>query len=180
MKIGMQEITVEGIGTRVSVSLRGPTAVVRLFNPPHGCMDEPMEAELTLALAYMEQCTLIRVVILAGRDPGMFVRHYDVAVLYQPAQQMRSRGKMFSLERPVPPGGIHRCLDDVLARALALPAALDAVPVRACANIKYLVRSAGRWTTSEGMDAERTLLCDCMVDPADVPLSACPRPGVHQ
>ena len=133
MKIGMQEITVEGIGTRLSVSLRGPTAVVRLFNPPHGCMDEPMEAELTLALTYLEQCTLIRVVILAGRDPGMFVRHYDMAV-----------------------------------------------PARACANIKYLVRNAGCWNTSEGMDAERTLLCDCMVDPSDVPLSAWPRPGLHQ
>ena len=48
MKIGMQEITVEGIGTRVSVTLRGPTAVVRFFNSPDGFMDEPMAAELTL------------------------------------------------------------------------------------------------------------------------------------
>ena len=131
MKIGMQEITVEGIGTRVSVFLRGPTAVVRFFNSPDGFMDEPMAAELTLALAYLEQCAMIRVVILAGRDPGMFVRQYDVAVLHQRARPMRSRGKTFLLERPVPPGGIHRCLGDVLARALALPAALDAVPARA-------------------------------------------------
>lgn len=71
--------------------------MVRLFNPPHGFMDEPIAAELTLALAYLEQCALIRVVILAGRDPGMFVRHYDVAVLHQRAREMRSRGKTFLL-----------------------------------------------------------------------------------
>ena len=264
MKDGMQEIRIEGIGNRVSVSLRGQTAVLRLFNPPHGYMDEPMEAELALALAYLEQWAQSRVVILTGRDPGMFVRHYDVAVLHQRAQQMRSKGKTFSLERPVPPGGIHRCLerieksplvfvaaingvamgggfelalgcdmrlvqqgdfalglpelnlgllpgaggtqalarllgtghalfllltakvlqpqemvalglasacvDDVLAHALALAAVLEAVPARACANIKYLVRNAGRWTHAEGLQAERTLFCDCMVDPAAAPL----------
>ena len=97
MKIGMQEITVEGTGTRVSVSLRGPTTVVRIFNPPHGFMDEPMEAQPTLALAYLEQCALSRVVIVAGWHPGMFVRQYDVAVLHERAREMRSRGKTFLL-----------------------------------------------------------------------------------
>ena len=75
----------------------------------------------------------------------MFVRHYDVAVLHQRVQQMRSRGKMFLLERPVPHGGIHRCLDDVLAHALALPAALDAVPARAAptSSIWFATPGAG-------------------------------------
>jgi enoyl-CoA hydratase/carnithine racemase len=194
------------------------------------------------------------------------VRHYDVAVLHQRAQAMRARGKTFSIERPVPQGGIHRCIeridasplvfiaaingvamgggfelalgcdirlaqsgdyqlglpelnlgllpgaggtqamahllgtgpalfhlltakvfnpqellslglasacvDDVVAHAMQLAARIEAVPARACANIKRLVRNAPRWSRTEGLAAERTLFCDCMVDVAAQPLMA--------
>jgi enoyl-CoA hydratase len=207
-----------------------------------------------------------RVVILTGRDPGVFVRHYDVAVLHQRAQAMATRGKAFSIERPVPQGGVHRCIDrieasslifiaaingvamgggfelalacdlrvvqdgpyelglpelnlgllpgaggtqalarllgvsatlqllltarvlsprelvelrlagacaaDALAQARAWADQLQAVPARACAHIKRLVRSAGSWEIEQGRSAERTLFCDCMVDPAALPLMA--------
>jgi enoyl-CoA hydratase len=206
------------------------------------------------------------VVILTGRDPGVFVRHYAVAVLPQRAQAMAARGKAFSIERPVPQGGVHRCIDrieasslifiaaingvamgggfelalacdlrvvqdgpyelglpelnlgllpgaggtqalarllgvsatlqllltarvlsprelaelrlagacvaDALAQARAWAAQLQAVPARACAHIKRLVRSAGAWELEQGRAAERTLFCDCMVDPAALPLMA--------
>jgi len=251
-------------GQRVAVSIRAGTAVLRLFNPPQGFMDETMEAELEQALERLDAWPEGRVVILTGRDPGMFVRHYDVAVLHQRARMMRARNKAFSLERPIGPAGIHRCIerigksrlifiaaingvamgggfelalgcdirlvqsgdyplglpelnlgllpgatgtqvmarllgtgpalyhlltarvfqpqelvqsglasecvDDVLARAEAIASGLAAVPARACANIKLLVRNAGRWSEAEGLAAERTLFCDCMVDPAAEPL----------
>jgi hypothetical protein len=35
-----------------------------------------------------------------------------------------------------------------------------------------LVRSAGSWEIEQGRSAERTLFCDCMVDPAALPLMA--------
>ncbi len=257
------------VGSRLSLTLDGGTAVIRLFNPPHGCMDEAMEAELAQALDRLEQPGAWpegRVVILTGRDPGMFVRHYDVGILHQRALAMRARGKSFSLDRPVPKGGIHQCIermdasplvfiaalngtamgggfelalgcdirlaqtgdyqlglpelnlgllpgaggtqamaqllgtgpalfnlltakvfrpqellqlglvsacmDDVLAHALQQAAQIEAVPARACANIKRLVRNAPRWSREEGLAAERTLFCDCMVDPAAEPLMA--------
>jgi enoyl-CoA hydratase len=196
----------------------------------------------------------------------VFVRHYDVAVLHQRAQAMATRGKAFSIDRPVPQGGVHRCIDrieasslifiaaingvamgggfelalacdlrvvqegphelglpelnlgllpgaggtqalarllgvsatlqllltarvlsprelaelrlagacvaDALAQARAWAAQLEAVPARACAHIKRLVRSAGSWDVEQGRAAERTLFCDCMVDPAALPLMA--------
>jgi enoyl-CoA hydratase/carnithine racemase len=64
------------------------------------------------------------------------------------------------------------CVPDALAQALAWADQLQAVPARACANIKRLVRSAGSWEVEQGRSAERTLFCDCMVDPAALPLMA--------
>jgi enoyl-CoA hydratase len=250
--------------SRVSLSRCGGIAVLRLSNPPHGFMDEAMEAELAQALDLLEAWPEGRVVVVTGAEPGMFVRHYDVAILHQRSQAMLARGKSFSLERPVPQGGIHRCIEridasplvfiaaingvamgggfelalgcdirlaqsgdyqlglpelnlgllpgaggtqamaallgtgpalfhlltakvfnpqellalglvsgcsqDVLADALRLAEQIEAVPARACANIKRLVRNAPRWGRAEGLAAERTLFCDCMVDPQAQPL----------
>lgn len=251
-------------GTRVSLCRQGGTAVLRLSNPPHGFMDEAMETELAQALDLLEAWPEGRVVVVTGAEPGMFVRHYDVAILHRRAQAMLARGKAFTLERPVPQGGIHRCIEridasplvfiaaingvamgggfelalgcdirlaqsgdyqlglpelnlgllpgaggtqamaallgtgpalfhlltakvfnpqellalglvsgcsqDVLADAMRLAAQIEAVPARACANIKRLVRNAPRWGHAEGLAAERTLFCDCMVDPQAQPL----------
>ncbi len=251
-------------GTRLTLSTLGNTAVLRFFNPARGYMDESMEAELMQALDLLEQWPEGRVVVLTGRDPGMFIRHYDAGVLAQRAEAMRAKGKQFTLERPVAQGGIHRCIeridqsplvfiaaingtamgggfelalgcdlrvvqagdhelglpelnlgllpgaggtqafaqllgtakalellltaqvlrpvqlvelglamacvDDALAHALALAARIEAVPARACAHIKQLVRQAPRWSRDTGLAAERTLFCDCMVDPAAAPL----------
>jgi enoyl-CoA hydratase len=256
-------------GSRVQCTLEGACAIVRLFNPTQGLMDEAMESELLRVLDLLHDGVswpAARVVILTGRDPGVFVRHYDVAVLYQRAQAMATRGKAFSIDRPVPQGGVHRCIDriegsslifiaalngvamgggfelalacdlrvvqdgphelglpelnlgllpgaggtqalarllgvsatlqllltarvlsprelaelrlagacvaDALAQARAWAAQLQAVPARACAHIKRLVRSAGAWELEQGRAAERTLFCDCMVDPAALPLMA--------
>jgi len=251
-------------GSRLSLTRQGSTAIVRLFNPPHGLMDEAMESELLRALDTLENWTDGRVVVITGAEPGMFVRHYDVAILQKRSQAMIERGKSFSIERPVPRSAIHLCIeriensplifiaalngtamgggfelalgcdirlaqngdhqlglpelnlgllpgaggtqamasllgtgpalfnlltakvfspqellsaglvsscsDDVMADAMQLARQIEAVPSRACANIKKLVRNAPRWGHDEGMAAERTLFCDCMVDPMAQPL----------
>jgi enoyl-CoA hydratase/carnithine racemase len=251
-------------GSRLSLTRQGSTAIARLFNPPHGLMDEAMESELLQALDTLENWTDGRVVVITGAEPGMFVRHYDVAILQKRSQAMIERGKSFSIERPVPRSAIHLCIeriensplifiaalngtamgggfelalgcdirlaqngdhqlglpelnlgllpgaggtqamasllgtgpalfnlltakvfspqellaaglvsscsDDVMADVMRLARQIEAVPSRACANIKKLVRNAPRWGHDEGMAAERTLFCDCMVDPMAQPL----------
>jgi enoyl-CoA hydratase len=221
-------------------------------------MDEAMESELLQALDTLENWTDGRVVVITGAEPGMFVRHYDVAILQKRSQAMIERGKSFSIERPVPRSAIHLCIeriensplifiaalngtamgggfelalgcdirlaqngdhqlglpelnlgllpgaggtqamasllgtgpalfnlltakvfspqellsaglvsscsDDVMADAMRIARQIEAVPYRACANIKKLVRNAPRWGHDEGMAAERTLFCDCMDD----------------
>ncbi|MCY7308615.1 MAG: enoyl-CoA hydratase/isomerase family protein [Rhodoferax sp.] len=260
----MTNQTMTWSGARLTVEASGNTAIVRLFNPPNGYMDAVMEAELEQTLDLLDQWPSGRNVVITGREPGMFVRHYDVAVLHERAQAMRARNLSFSLERPVKPAGIHRCIErignsqmvfiaavngiamgggfelalgcdirvvqageyqlglpelnlgllpgaggtqalarllgtgpalyhlltakvfrpqelvdlglaaecvpDALGRALEIARGIEAVPARACAHIKRLVRNAPRWSEAEGLAAERSLFCDCMVDPQAQPL----------
>jgi enoyl-CoA hydratase len=260
----MQTPQADWTGSRLSLTRQGTTAIVRLFNPPQGFMDEAMESELMQALGTLEAWKDGRVVVITGAEPGMFVRHYDVAILQKRSQAMIERGKSFSVARPVPKSVIHHCIegiensplifiaalngtamgggfelalgcdirlaqngdyqlglpelnlgllpgaggtqamasligtgpalfnlltakvfspqellsaglvsactDDVMAEALRLASQIEAVPFRACANIKKLVRNAPRWSHADGLAAERTLFCDCMVDPMAQPL----------
>jgi enoyl-CoA hydratase len=78
--------------------------------------------------------------------------------------------KVFSPQELLSAGLVSACTDDVMAEALRLASQIEAVPFRACANIKKLVRNAPRWSHADGLAAERTLFCDCMVDPMAQPL----------
>jgi enoyl-CoA hydratase/carnithine racemase len=78
--------------------------------------------------------------------------------------------KVFNPQELLALGLVSGCSQDVLADALRLAEQIEAVPARACANIKRLVRNAPRWGRAEGLAAERTLFCDCMVDPQAQPL----------
>lgn len=249
-------------GLRTACQRHGATAVIELFNPPQGFMDEAMESELWGWLEQLDDRARWpegRVVVLTGREPGVFVRHYEVGVLLQRSLAMRARGKTFTLDRLVPAAGIHRCIeriersplvfiaalngtamgggfelalgcdmrivqqgdfqfglpevnlgllpgaggtqklaemlgsasaldlmlgarvlspkdlpalglasacvDDARAEALQRARRIEALPARACAHIKHLVRQAPTWTREHGAAVERTLFCDCLVDP---------------
>ncbi len=102
---------------RVTLARDGAIAELVFSNPPHGWMDEATEAGLADALDRIEADTAVRVVVLSGVDPGVFIRHYDVAVLEPRARKLAARGMTFSLDRLVPEPSLHRSL----ARLEALP-----------------------------------------------------------
>ena len=104
-------------GQRLTLHAEGGVARVQLFNPPMGCMDAQTEVELQQLLDALEARPEVRVVLLTGRDAGVFVRHYDVGVLEQRGRAMAARGLRFTLDRPVPEAPYHR----VLARIEASP-----------------------------------------------------------
>jgi len=112
-------------GQRLSATCDGAVAIVRLFNQPSGCMDADTEAELLALLGALESDPALQVVLLTGRDAGMFVRHYDVGVLEQRARQMASRGRRFSLDRPVPEAPLHRALGRIEASRRIFIAAIN-------------------------------------------------------
>ncbi len=112
-------------GRRLRVQRHGGVAVARLFNPPLGCMDAQTEAELLALLDLTDAAQELRVVVLTGRDPGLFVRHYDVAVLERRARDMAARGLHFTPDRPVPEASLHRALARIEASERIFIAAIN-------------------------------------------------------
>jgi enoyl-CoA hydratase/carnithine racemase len=96
--------------TRLLVEKEGPVWVVQFHNPPHSYMDNLTAQELAALLDEVEASNAVRVVILTGSEPGVFIRHYDVDELLQTGTAMAGRGLQFSPEQPVPESEVHRCL----------------------------------------------------------------------
>lgn len=109
----------------MSLRLQGHTAIVRCSNPDHGLMDPKMEAELLEVVRYTEFIPELRVVILTGGQPDVFIRHYDVAELHRRSQGMRQRGLKFSQERLVPAALIHELIDTIARSHRIFIAALN-------------------------------------------------------
>jgi enoyl-CoA hydratase/carnithine racemase len=97
-------------GERLRAYADGAIAWVALFNPPDGLMDDRSETELLALLDALDARPQVRIVVFTGRDPGVFVRHYDVALLERRGRAMAARGLRFALERPVPESPLHRAL----------------------------------------------------------------------
>lgn len=98
-------------GSRLTLQHDGDgVAVLRLSNPPEGFMDDAMENELERALDTIDSTPELRVIVITGATPGVFVRHFDVGVLEQRARALAARGLRFDPARPVPEATIHRCL----------------------------------------------------------------------
>ena len=98
-------------GERITTQRVSPAILLaRLANPPRGLMDERTEAEFEALVEQVEGDDALRVVILAGGGPGVFVRHYDVGLLEARARAMAARDMRFDTARPVPEAVLHRCL----------------------------------------------------------------------
>ncbi len=112
-------------GTRIAATRQGGVVLARLFNPPAGCMDAQTETELLALLDRVDAEPAAAVLVFTGRDEGVFVRHYDVAVLEQRGRAMAARGLRFALDRPVPEAPLHRALARIEAGRCITIAAIN-------------------------------------------------------
>jgi enoyl-CoA hydratase len=112
-------------GNRLQAEQLGGVLVARLFNPPAGCMDAQTETELLQLLDRIDAAPAVHLVVFTGREPGMFVRHYDVDVLEQRGRAMAARGLQFTLDRPVPEAPLHRALARIEASRCVFIAAIN-------------------------------------------------------
>ena len=85
----------------------GAVCEIAFSNPDDGYMDQAMEAELLSAIEQITADPSIRVCVLSGTEPGVFIRHYDLKVLAPKAKKMASRNLVFTTDRPVPEAPIH-------------------------------------------------------------------------
>lgn len=94
---------------QLTIDRQDNIGIIRFSNPPHAYMDGETESELDAALTEVEGDPEIRAVIITGADKDVFIRHYDVGVLYQRSKAMADRGLTFDPARPVPESTIHKC-----------------------------------------------------------------------
>jgi enoyl-CoA hydratase/carnithine racemase len=89
--------------------------------------------------------------------PGRALYNLLIGRLYSPAEAQQA-------------GLVDECVPDALERALAIAHHVTTLPAKACAHVKLLVRNAGCVPPDRSMADERTLMCDCLVDPASMAL----------
>jgi enoyl-CoA hydratase len=113
-------------GGRCTLSLRGSAvALLALHNPPEGFFDAQSEREMLQALDLLAGLDGVRVLVLHGREPGTFVRHYDVKALERIGRTMLARDLRFSPEQPPPPSGFHVLLERLEAAPFVSIAAIN-------------------------------------------------------
>ncbi|MEM8500471.1 MAG: enoyl-CoA hydratase-related protein [Pseudomonadota bacterium] len=94
---------------RLKVEKDAGTWTVRFHNPPHHYMDRHTATALEALLDDVQASDEVRVVILTGSEPGLFIRHYDVSELLQLAKELAEQGAQFSIDNPSPEAVVHRC-----------------------------------------------------------------------
>ena len=92
---------------QATLMIKGAVAEIVFRNADQGFMDRAMEADLLKAVEQIAQDPSIRVCVLSGAEPGVFIRHYDLKVLAPQAAQMAARELVFTTDRPVPEAPIH-------------------------------------------------------------------------
>ena len=112
-------------GQRVALTRQAGTAILSLFNAPDGYFDLESEREMLGALDRLDAMADVRVLVLHGREPGMFVRHYDVKVLEKIGRALLARDLQFSPEKPPPPSAFHRILERLEAAPYLSIAAIN-------------------------------------------------------
>jgi enoyl-CoA hydratase/carnithine racemase len=112
-------------GERATLIRDGATALLSLYNPPTGVFDPQSEREVLHALDLIEAGEDIRVLVLHGREPGMFVRHYDVKTLVRIGRTLLERDLRFSPENPPEPGAFHLILKRIEAAPFISIAAIN-------------------------------------------------------
>jgi enoyl-CoA hydratase len=67
-------------------------SVIRFGNSPHGLMTGDMSIEAEKVIAGCREDPSVRVLILTGRDPGVFIKHFSVEEIEVRTRGLRNRG----------------------------------------------------------------------------------------
>ncbi|MEP7216788.1 MAG: enoyl-CoA hydratase-related protein [Anaerolineaceae bacterium] len=129
--------------SQVTIERRGAIAIVTLTNPPDGYMDSNTVPELDTATLELESDAAVRVIVITGGLPGVFVRHYSVHELGALSTQLRAQGLRVDTGSTIP----ERALDRVFSRIETM-----SKPVIAAIN-----------GTAMGGGFELTLACDIRI-----------------
>lgn len=100
---------------QLKVERRGPVALVRFDNPPHGYMNNDTLGDLETLIAELDAQADVRAVVYTGAMDDVFIRHFDTDVLADMSRSLREKQLSFSADRPLPPRNIDRVFDAIAA-----------------------------------------------------------------
>lgn len=136
----------------VTVERKGATALLTYANPPLGTMTARGSSEMLAAMEAAAADPQVRVVVITGGLPGIFVRHYDVGELADLSEAVSGAAPAPAPAAPASPprpGGDFGALVDLFASA----------PKPVIAAINGLCMGGG---------FEMTLACDLRIAGKDV------------
>ena len=110
--------------TAVRHQLEDGLFTVTFANPPEGVFTGAMAEDL-LALMPAMAAEAVRVVILKGGVPGVFIRHYSVAELAALSDALRAKGRTFDETTPVDHHTMNRIAEGLEALPKPVVAALN-------------------------------------------------------
>ena len=85
--------------TLVTIEDRGAVRVITYANPPFGTMTGAGSSEMFDAMTAAAHDGAVRVIVITGGMPGVFIRHYDVGELSQMADAVQNA----PVSAPAPP-----------------------------------------------------------------------------
>ena len=97
--------------TRIGTSTAGGTTEIRLGTDGHIFLTAALCEELEAALTAARDDAGVRVLIVTGANPGVFMRHYSVAEILAMSENLRKMGVTPGDTVPYQKGPIDRCID---------------------------------------------------------------------
>jgi enoyl-CoA hydratase/carnithine racemase len=111
--------------SRVTIENRSAVRVITYANAPFGTMTAAGSSEMLSAIVAAGEDGSVRVIVITGGVPGIFIRHYDVGELSDAADAIQS----VAPRAPSPPGprppGFHALTDMIAAVEKPVIAAIN-------------------------------------------------------
>ena len=110
---------------QITVESSNHIAEVTLTNPPRGYLNNENATELLTALEKLAATPEIRVIILTGGVPGVFIRHYDVGEIVAMAKVARRAQQTQAGETPAAVAAVHQAISLIDGMAKPVIAAIN-------------------------------------------------------
>jgi enoyl-CoA hydratase len=143
--------------SHVSTEDRGAVRVITYANAPLGTMTAAGSAEMFAVIVAAGEDPSVRVIVITGGIPGIFIRHYDVGELSDAAESIQSGAPRAPASSATRPPGFHALTDIVAAVEKPVIAAINGLCMGGGFELSLAcdLRIAGNAVTAIGLPETR-------------------------
>jgi enoyl-CoA hydratase len=143
--------------TLVTTEDRGAVRVITYANPPFGTMTGAGSIEMLDAMAAAAGAEAVRVIVVTGGVPGIFIRHYDVGELSDRADALENAPAPAPPQQGARPPGFHSLTDLIAAVEKPVIAAINGLCMGGGFELSLAcdLRIAGRDVAAIGLPETR-------------------------